>query len=129
MPKRETRERRKRLLHDACAVIKREYRDPDLVVADVAVAVGVSSRQLQRIFREEGVGDFRGYLLSLRMEKATELLSREKNPLPIRVAARRVGYRQASGLRQAFLRFYGYNPSEIQVPTPQEELYGEVNPD
>lgn len=119
MPKRETRDRRRRWLRAAQAAIRREYRDPDLALADVAAAVGVSPRQLQRVFREAGGEDFRGYLLRVRMEKATELLSREKNPLPIRVTARRVGYRQASGLRQAFLRFYGYNPSTIQPPPPE----------
>lgn len=62
------------------------------------------------------------------MEEAARLLTREKNPLPIRVACRRVGYRQASGLRQAFVRFYGHNPSVIQAPVP-EELYAEVYPD
>lgn len=88
-------------------------------MADVARAVGTSPRQLQRVFREEGAEDFRGYLLRIRMEHAVRLLTRGKNPLPIHVTARRVGYRQASGLRQAFLRYYGYNPSEIQEAPPE----------
>jgi AraC-like DNA-binding protein len=128
MPTRATTTRRREWLRDAYAVVRREYRDPDLVLADVAAAVGASTRQLQRIFREEGGEDFRSYLLRVRMEKAAELLRGEKNPLPIHVTARRVGYRQASGLRQAFVRFYGHNPSEIQRPAP-EELYAEVNPE
>ena len=119
MPKPTTRQRRRQWLRDARAVVRRRYRDPDLSLADVAEEIGVSPRQLQRIFREEGEEDFRGYLLRVRMEKATELLSRRRSPLPIRVTARRVGYRQASGLRQAFVRFYGYNPSTIQPPPPE----------
>ena len=119
MPKRETKKRRRDWLRSAKAVIEREYGDPDLGLADVAAAVGISPRQLQRVFREEGDEDFRSHLLRVRMEKATELLSRAKNPLPIRATARRVGYRQASGLRQAFLRFYGYNPSVIQRAAPE----------
>lgn len=103
MPNSTTRQRRRRWLREARAVVRSRYRDPDLSLAAVAQEVGISSRQLQRIFREEGGEDFRGYLLRVRMEKAAELLSRKRNPLPIRVAARRVGYRQASGLRQAFL--------------------------
>jgi len=99
-------------------VIRSEYRDPDLGLADVAAAVAISPRQLQRVFREESGEDFRGYLLRVRMEKAAELLSRDRNPLPVHVTARRVGYGQASGLRQAFLRFHGYNPSMIQREPP-----------
>lgn len=53
------------------------------------------------------------------MERAARLLSREVNPLPAHVVARRVGYSRDSGLRQAFLRFYGYNPSSIQPPKPE----------
>jgi transcriptional regulator GlxA family with amidase domain len=128
MPTPSTTRRRRQWLRDAYAVVRREYRDPKLELADVAAAVGISTRQLQRVFREEGGEDFRTYLLRVRMTKAAELLSRERNPLPVHVTARRVGYRQASGLRQAFVRFYGHNPSEIQEPAP-EELYAEVNSD
>jgi two-component system response regulator YesN len=112
------------MLSAARAVIRRRYRDPDLSLAEVAEAVGSSPRQLQRVFRELGGEDFRSYLLRVRMEQATRLLTRDPNPLPVRATARRVGYRQASGLRQAFLRYYGYNPSTIQ-PAPPEYL-GEV---
>jgi transcriptional regulator GlxA family with amidase domain len=127
MPKPETTARRRAVLREAQLVIGREYRDPELSLADVASAVGVSPRQLQRIFREEAGEDFRRYVLRVRMEVAAELLSRERSPLPVRATARRVGYRQASGLRQAFLRFYGYNPSTIQ-PAPPEYLGIEVAP-
>jgi len=122
-----TRQKRQQLLREARAVIRRRYADPDLDLRDVAGAVGASTRQLQRVFGESGE-DFRSYLLRVRMTEARRLITRETNPLAVRVACRRVGYRQASGLRQAFLRFYGYNPSEVQAPAP-EELYGEVNLD
>jgi AraC-like DNA-binding protein len=98
----------------------------DLSLADVSESVGASARQLQRVFREEAGEDFRTFLLRVRMEQATRLLTREPNPLPIHLVAKHVGYRQASGLRQAFLRFYGHNPSEIQTP-PSEDLWREVN--
>ena len=119
MPRAATRRKRRELLRQAHSYIARSYTDPDLDLRDVAEAVGTSTRQLQRVFREEGGEDFRSYLLRIRMKRATVLLSRERNPLPIRVTARRVGYRQASGLRQAFLRFYGYNPSTIQPRAPE----------
>ena len=114
-----TMRRRRQVLRTARAVMRADYRDPDLSLADVARDAGTSPRQLQRIFRELAGTDFRTELLALRMNKARGLLAREKNPLPIRVAAGRVGYRQASGLRQAFRRFYGYNPSAVQPVAPQ----------
>jgi AraC-like DNA-binding protein len=113
-----TLRRRRALLRSAQACIRAEYPDPDLDLRQVAQAVGASPRQLQRVFREQAGEDFRGYLLRIRMEAAVQLLTRQRNPLPIYKAARRVGYRQHSGLRQAFLRYYGYNPSEIQEPPP-----------
>ena len=119
MPSSATRQRRRALLREAHRYIGRSYTDPDLDLGDVAAGISASKRQLQRVFREEGGEDFRSYLLRIRMERATVLLTRKKNPLPIHVTARRVGYRQASGLRQAFVRFYGYNPSEVQPAPPQ----------
>ncbi len=116
MPRDETVLKRRELLRKARAYIRRAYRDPDLALADVAEEVDTSPRHLQRVFREEGGEDFRGYLLRVRMEQAAALLTREKNPLPVRAVAPRVGYRQASGLRQAFVRFYGHNPSAVQRP-------------
>ena len=65
--------------------------------------------------------DFRSCLLRVRMERAQRLLSRRKHNFTVGATARAVGYRQANGLRQAFLRFYGYNPSEIQ-PEPHKFL-------
>ena len=58
MPRSRTRKRRRESLRSAQAVIQRRYRDPDLALADVALDVGISARQLQRVFREEGGEDF-----------------------------------------------------------------------
>lgn len=51
------------------------------------------------------------------MEHAHRLLSRKTKGLTVRVAARAVGYREASGLGWQFKRFYGYPPSAIQSNT------------
>jgi AraC-like DNA-binding protein len=88
-----------------------------LVIADIAEDVGCSTRQLQRVFQEFGPADFRSFLLQVRMEAAYRLLSRKKNAPAIRATARAVGYREASGLRQAFVRFYGRNPSTVRTET------------
>lgn len=108
-------------------MLARRSEELDLAIVDVAEEVGCSLRQLQRVFREEGSEEPRAALLRLRMERARELLSRDVDPLPIRAVAPLVGYRQPSGLRQAFRRYWGINPSAVQEDAP-EELYGEVRP-
>jgi transcriptional regulator GlxA family with amidase domain len=100
-------------------VIGERYSEVDLTLADIAADVGTSPRQLQRVFRELADTDFRSALLRVRMEHAHRLLSRKKHNLTVRATAQAVGYQQASGLRQAFGRFFGCNPSEIQPETPR----------
>lgn len=119
MASRKTERRRKALLRTAQQAIRQHYPEFDLNLADIAEDVGTSPRQLQRVFREAADTDFRSALLYVRMEHAHRLLTRKKNGLAVGATAREVGYRQASGLRQAFLRFYGYNPSEIQSEGPE----------
>lgn len=116
MTRRKTDRRRRALLAEAERATQERYGEFDLVLADIAEDVGCSTRQLQRAFREVGGTDFRTYLLRTRMQQAHRLLSRKKNAPSIQQTARIVGYRQASGLRQAFRRFYGYNPSSIRAP-------------
>lgn len=94
--------------------MQRRHDEFDLGLADIAEDVGCSPRQLQRVFREVGGTDFRTRLLTVRMEHARRLLSRKEQGLSVRAAARKVGYREASGLRQAFVRHFGLNPSDVQ---------------
>ncbi|HEX6666773.1 MAG TPA: helix-turn-helix transcriptional regulator [Solirubrobacterales bacterium] len=108
-------------------VIRERYGEFDLGLVEVAEDLGCSTRQLQRVFREVGGTDFRSFLLRVRMEQAYRLLSRKKDGLTVRAAARAVGYREASGLRQQFVRFYGYNPSAVQPEGPNySELWRAV---
>lgn len=125
MARRKTERRRKALLARAQQVIRERHSEFDLALDDIAEEIGCSTRQLQRVFAELDGEDFRTYLLRVRMEKAHRLLSRKKTGLSIRATAPLVGYRKASGLRQAFLRFYGYNPSAVQ-PGPTKFL-GELD--
>jgi AraC-like DNA-binding protein len=116
--RRKTDRRRKDLLTSADQVIRERFGEFDLSLVDIAENIGCSTRQLQRVFRELADTDFRSYLLRVRMEQARRLLSRKRKNLTVRATARAVGYREASGLRQAFVRFYGYNPSKIQPSGP-----------
>ncbi len=127
VPRRKTDRRRKALLQAAQQAIRERYAEFDLGLVDIAEDIGCSTRQLQRVFRELGDTDFRSILLRTRMEQAHRLLSRKKDGLTVRQAARAVGYREASGLRQRFKSFYGYNPSEIQPEGPDyDDIWREV---
>ena len=126
MARRKTERRRKALLKAAEQATRERYSEFGLGLADIAEEIGCSPRQLQRVFREQANTDFRNFLLRVRMEQAHRLLSRKKRGLSVRRAARAVGYREASGLRQRFKGFYGYNPSEIQPEPPDfSELWRE----
>jgi AraC-like DNA-binding protein len=109
---------RRRLLVEAERVIGERYGEFDLGLADIAEDVGCSPRQLQRVLREVGGTDFRSSLLKVRMEKARQLLSRKRGGLTVREAARRCGYREASGLRPQFIRYFGMSPSDVQPKGP-----------
>ncbi|MGN6588373.1 MAG: helix-turn-helix transcriptional regulator, partial [Solirubrobacterales bacterium] len=110
MSRPKTKKHRRALLAEAKRVIGKRYGEFDLALADVAEDLGCSTRQLQRVFAEIGGTTFRNYLLSVRMERARRLLSRG---LTVRETARRVGYREASGLRQRFVPYFGVNPSDV----------------
>lgn len=118
MPSPKTSRRRRALLAQAKRVIGQRYPEFDLSLDEVAEAVGSSRRQLQRVFAELEGQDFRAYLLSVRMERAMTLISRQSHPIPVRAAAPQVGYRHASGVRQAFKRYFGFTPAAIQPAPP-----------
>lgn len=116
MARRKVLRQRKALLAAAERSIRRRHSEFGLTLADVAEDAGCSTRQLQRIFTELAGESFRDYLLRFRMERADPLLRKGEST---RATAPKVGYRGPSGFRQAFVRFYGYNPSMIQPEPPE----------
>jgi len=41
----------------------------------------------------------------------------------VRETARRVGYKESSGLRQQFVRYFGVVPSAVQPPPPDYDEF------
>jgi two-component system response regulator YesN len=117
--RRKTDRRRKALLEAAKRAICERYAEFGLGLVEIAEDVGASPRQVQRVFQEVAGTDFRSYLLRVRMEQAHRLLSRKKDRHTVRQAARAVGYKESSGLRQRFKSFYGVNPSEVRPEPPE----------
>jgi AraC-like DNA-binding protein len=123
MARRTTERRRRQLFAEAARIIRERHSEFDLSLADIAEDAACSTRQLQRVFREVGETDFRSYLLEVRMEGARKLLSRERDTLTVREVARRVGYREASGLRQQFVRYFDARPSDVRAAPPDYDEF------
>lgn len=114
MTRRSTERRRKAIADQAERVIRARYPEADLSLGDVAEEVGTSPRQVQRALREIADTGFQALLLRVRMEAARRLLSRKRDGLTVKAAARAVGYSGHSGLVAACKRFYGKPPSAFQ---------------
>jgi AraC family transcriptional regulator of adaptative response / methylphosphotriester-DNA alkyltransferase methyltransferase len=106
-----TADRRRQLWHDATSEIERRYAEP-LTVAEVARAIGTSTRQLQRVFDEAGGRSFRAQVAAVRMERAKDLLLDHGGT--VRSIAAQVGYSQPAQFAKAFRRHHGVSPSELR---------------
>lgn len=104
-----TRAHRKELFEEAVAIMAAQYSE-ELTVDAVAGRLFVSRRQLQRAFAEAGLGNFRGYLCGVRMQRAAELLDLGWT---VRATAAAVGYSQPAQFAKAFRRQYGHPPSAL----------------
>ncbi|MBS7537496.1 GlxA family transcriptional regulator [Ancylobacter lacus] len=88
-------------------------------VAELAEVAGLSPRQLERLFNQHlGMTPAR-YYLSLRVDRARELLIYTNQPiLEIAVA---VGFASTSHLGQWFRRLYGMRPRELRARAGQRQ--------
>lgn len=108
--------RRRQLFVEATALLE-ERCSEDLSLEEVARELATSSRQLQRAFAENGEPGFRAYLTQLRMQRAAELLRKDRTPID-RVG-QLVAYRGAGAFSKAFRRTYGVSPTEFRREVPR----------
>jgi AraC-like DNA-binding protein len=112
-----TASKRRMRSHDRLRKVKRfiarnlgnEDIDPD----SVASAMGMSARQLMRLFEQDGSSVMR-YLLQQRLEKAKGLLIHGGDDLRIGDVAWQCGFVSASHFSRAFKRQFGESPTELQ---------------
>lgn len=102
---------RRRLYHDAVAIVEDEYAR-DLSLDEIARRVATSRRQLQRVYAEIGNTTFREHLMQTRMRRAAELLANQR--MSVRETAARVGYSQPAHFAKVFHRHHGVNPSTLR---------------
>lgn len=83
----------------------------------LAEELGVSRRQLERIFQKLYGKSYREKLLEVRAEAACELL---KEDLPIQEIAERIGYGSSSNFTAFFKGIYGITPSQYRRTNRQK---------
>ncbi|CAL9543211.1 Transcriptional activator NphR [Streptomyces sp. enrichment culture] len=98
----------------ACAHIEDRLRDPRLSATEVARAVGVSVRQLTRVFAETG-RTFPRHVLGRRLDLAHTLLSGPHAPtLSTAAVAAMCGFRSAAHFSQTFRERFGIAAGELR---------------
>jgi AraC-like DNA-binding protein len=87
---------------------------PGLSVGDVASAVGVSERQLSRVFADQGIGVAES-IAEVRLAAAYDMLtSTRADGLSIGEIARRVGYIHLSHFSRSFKAKYGMTARDVK---------------
>ncbi|GAA1387487.1 helix-turn-helix domain-containing protein [Pseudonocardia kongjuensis] len=99
---------------DACAFIDAHVDDSRLSVDRVAAGVGISARQLARVFRQHRTTVGRS-IMDRRLDGARRLLLAEGNErMPVREVARRSGFLSAAHFARAFRARFGMTPTGLR---------------
>lgn len=94
---------------------------PGLSVGDVASAVGVSERQLSRVFADHGIGVAQS-IAEIRLATAHDILtSTRADGFSIGEIANRVGYRHLSHFSRSFKARYGTTARELKLSRSRHE--------
>ena len=97
------------IVRKAVEIFADHIEDP-INVADVADAVGVSVRQLERLFQKTTGNTPLGYYKSMRMHKARQLLLYSKDSM-IQIAIA-VGYSSSASMIKNYIDVFGIHPQE-----------------
>ena len=92
--------------------VAQHYREK-ISFAKLADGANISRTYLSQRFKEEIGVAFSDYLLSFRLNKAREILLREKN-IPCKEVAVRVGYTDYAQFTKMFKKFIGYSPNDYR---------------
>lgn len=98
----------------ARAYIERHLTEPDLGAGRIAAGIGLSERQLSRVFAGAD-SSLPGYVLGRRLERAHRILADGNSPnVPIREVAARCGISSASYFSKSFTARFGATPAEMR---------------
>jgi AraC-like DNA-binding protein len=97
----------------ARAYIAEHLSDPGLGAARVAAAIGISERQLSRVFAADGISVPR-HILSCRLDLARALLARP-DAGPVSDVAARCGFTSPAYFSHVFRERFGVRASELRI--------------
>lgn len=104
-----TREQHAAVVTDVRSILRRDLAKPHLSLGDIALAVGYSERQVQRMLREEDL-KWEAFVREQRMNRAAEYLL---NGQLVKTAAVKVGYRPQH-LAKPFAQHTGLCPTDAR---------------
>jgi AraC-like DNA-binding protein len=100
----------------ARSYVEQHLTNPDLGAADVAAAIGISERQLSRVFAADGTSIPR-HILSRRLDLAYTLLSAgQATPGTVADIAARCGFTSVTYFSHVFRQHFGYRATEVRRP-------------
>lgn len=99
------------LIHRALAYLDRHYAE-DVSDADMASRVRLSTSHFRHLFRQVTKQPFHKYLLSLRLEKAREMILQTDQA--ISDVSERCGFASAAHFSRAFAHRFGASPSSLR---------------
>lgn len=102
----------------ALSYIAEHYPDSTLSVAEVATAVGMSRRNLERTFRDETGRTIHEHIVSVRMREASRILRMYPRTKSSEVASL-VGIAEAGTFFRTFRRHFGTSPKAYRDPAVQ----------
>lgn len=104
----ENNNQRKSLAYSALEYVRRNFAQENLTLKDVAEAMNISVPYLAVLFKQETGQTFGAHLLTIRMEKAKELL--RTTDATVAELAERVGYSSAQYFAVRFKKYTGMSP-------------------
>lgn len=94
------------------AYIKDNYGDCSLTMESIAHHIGLNSRYMLKIFKDQTGVLLKDYVLKIRIDRAKELL--QSNNMTIDAVARQCGYASSHSFIRAFKRACGVTPGELR---------------
>jgi AraC-like DNA-binding protein len=101
----------------ACSYVEEHLTDPNLGADEIAAAIGLSERQLSRVFAADSTSVPR-HILSRRLELAHAVLSRTGRTATVADIAARCGFTSATYFSHAFRQRFGYRASDVRCAPP-----------